>query len=96
MPLYEYWCLSCGNKFDKMVPMAQYKRKQTCLECGRKAHKLISVPAVYGTVKYHDKVLADAAEAAHRPMMSTKDVDKAEKAGEMYAITNPSRHRKLK
>ena len=95
MPLYEYKCKK-GHLFDKMVPMVDYQKTQDCEVCGAESKKLISVPVVYGTVKYHDKMLADASEASNRRMMSAKDVDAAEKAGEFYRITNPSRHRTYK
>lgn len=95
MPVYEYNCEEHG-RFDAYAPLKRWNRKGVCPTCGSRSVKLISVPSVYGTVKFHEKAFADASEAANRPITSTKDIDAAEKAGEFYAITNPSRHRKLK
>ena len=41
MPIYEYRCKSCGNKFEKLV---QGKEKVTCPKCGKGSlEKLFSV-----------------------------------------------------
>lgn len=98
MPLYS---LRCDNKHkeDKFLTFEQYDLSAfgDCTTC---AGALRPVAAnkicVYGTVKYHDKALADASEAAGRRISSTKDADAAEANGEMYRITNPSAHRRTK
>lgn len=42
MPLYEFQCLSCENKFDRFVALNTKSVK--CPLCGHKAIKLISLP----------------------------------------------------
>lgn len=46
MPLYEYECNSCGNKFEKTLPVALYQSTQHCM-CGSDARKLLSAPSVF-------------------------------------------------
>lgn len=95
MPLYEYKCPDHGQ-FDQVAPMKDYLKPQPCPTCSQPSVKLISVPVVYGTMKLHDKVMADASEASGEEITNTKQIDALEKAGKMYAITNPSRARKFK
>lgn len=33
MPLYDYECQGCGNSFERVVPMCDWKKDQLC-ECG--------------------------------------------------------------
>lgn len=49
MPLYEYRCKDCGNKFEKLVSLSE-KDKIKCPGCGSEnTEKLISGFASYGT-----------------------------------------------
>lgn len=34
MPVYEYICEECNNKFDKMRPFSQADFKIVCIKCG--------------------------------------------------------------
>jgi putative FmdB family regulatory protein len=43
MPIYEYWCNSCGKEFEQMRPMSQAGEPATCPTCGASAEKLPSV-----------------------------------------------------
>jgi putative FmdB family regulatory protein len=44
MPIYEYRCLECGEKFEELVrSMNNHKPEVKCPECGgRKVEKLLS------------------------------------------------------
>jgi len=43
MPIYEYRCLECGEKFDELVRSMESKIEIKCPECGgRKVEKLFS------------------------------------------------------
>ncbi|RPJ84592.1 MAG: zinc ribbon domain-containing protein [Acidobacteria bacterium] len=45
MPLYEYQCETCGNRFEVIQKFAD-KPLETCRECGGSVHKLLSAPAI--------------------------------------------------
>ena len=45
MPIYEYQCLKCGHRFEKMQRLSDPPVKK-CPECGGKVQQLISSPAV--------------------------------------------------
>jgi len=34
MPLYEFECLDCNSRFEKIVPVADAARDVTCTKCG--------------------------------------------------------------
>jgi len=44
MPIYEYRCLFCGNKFEKVV---EYKNRiYPCPKCGGETKRLISTGVI--------------------------------------------------
>lgn len=43
MPIYEYYCSSCQQRFEKLSRMSD--TNQPCPGCGQLAPKAISVPA---------------------------------------------------
>lgn len=48
MPIYEYVCQDCGEKYEKLVRSSQAKVKLVCPTCGsEKAEKAFSL---FGTV----------------------------------------------
>ena len=44
MPLYEYKCEACGNRFEKIVKFSD-PPLEACPTCGGKVEKLLSSPA---------------------------------------------------
>ena len=44
MPLYEYKCVKCGHRFDKIESVSSSISKK-CPKCGAKAERQISAPA---------------------------------------------------
>ena len=45
MPLYEYQCDACGNRFEKIVKFSD-PPLEACPSCGGKVQKLVSSPAI--------------------------------------------------
>ena len=45
MPLYEYQCEACGNRFEKIVQFSD-PPLDSCPACGGKVRKLFSSPAI--------------------------------------------------
>lgn len=96
MPMYDFVCEKDG-KFEKFFSIARVPGETPCGKCGEEAKRVLFYSfGIYGTTKFHDKAFADASEAMGKPIQSTKEIDALEKAGEIRAITNPSRHRKYK
>jgi len=46
MPIYEYRCKICGNKFDKLRPMSETGLPGQCHKCGAWCEQQVSVPCV--------------------------------------------------
>ncbi len=46
MPLYEYQCEECGDRFEKLVSLRDATRRSKCPKCGSKSvRKLMSAVA---------------------------------------------------
>lgn len=42
MPIYEYICCTCGNRFALLQPVGSDERDTTCTTCGGRVRKVIS------------------------------------------------------
>ena len=47
MPIYEYCCPSCDNKFDLLRSFSQADEKVACPKCDTKARRLVSAFASF-------------------------------------------------
>jgi len=47
MPIYEYLCTGCENKFNQMRTFAESELDSVCPSCGAKAERLISKSSFY-------------------------------------------------
>ena len=45
MPLYEYQCVKCGHRFEKIESHSASVTKK-CPKCGAKAERLLAAPAI--------------------------------------------------
>lgn len=45
MPLYEYKCVKCGHRFEKIESLSASDTKK-CPKCGAKAERQIAAPAI--------------------------------------------------
>ena len=43
MPIYEYICSDCRQKFELLKPMSQAGRGVSCPKCGGKAGRVLSI-----------------------------------------------------
>lgn len=95
MPMYSLIC-KWKHITDKIVSFDEYDKSAfgACDTCGDSCKPVAANDvAAYGTDKYSDDAFRDASEAAGFEVTNTKQVDKLEKAGKMYAVTNPSRYK---
>jgi len=50
MPIYEYHCKQCGNKFEKLVKLSTKTAEIECPRCGmRRAEKTVSLFGTTGS-----------------------------------------------
>ena len=42
MPIYEYVCASCDNKFEMLRPFSRADEATECPKCGKKAERALS------------------------------------------------------
>lgn len=42
MPIYTYHCDACDESFDRVLPMSQFDKPQTCATCGVVAKKQVT------------------------------------------------------
>jgi putative FmdB family regulatory protein len=45
LPLYEYECVKCGHRFEKIEPVSSSTIKK-CPKCGAKAERQLAAPAI--------------------------------------------------
>ena len=45
MPLYEYKCVKCGHRFEKIESVGASTKKK-CPECGSTAERMLAAPAI--------------------------------------------------
>lgn len=75
MPLYEYECSACGQRFELIQRFADLPA-ETCVACGKgPVHKLLSAPAVHfkGTGWYVTDYAKKGAGAAGKAESGGKD-----------------------
>lgn len=56
MPIYEYHCPECDNRFEMFRHMSEYKAPTDC-ECGAQANKVLSAPYVIEDIKPYRSVV---------------------------------------
>jgi putative FmdB family regulatory protein len=84
MPLYEYECDACGERFEKIQKFSD-PPIETCPKCGGKVRKLISSPAIQfkGTGWYiTDYARKSGSVESGKSSSSEKSGEKREKLGE--------------
>jgi putative FmdB family regulatory protein len=83
MPLYEYQCESCNNRFEKIQKSFSEPPVETCPKCGKgPVRKLISSPAIQfkGTGWYITDYAKKSSTDAGQTDGGTTSTDKSEKS----------------
>ena len=52
MPVYEYVCTTCRNRFEKLRPMDKMDDEAPCPGCGNETSRALSVFAAFITDEY--------------------------------------------
>lgn len=97
MPLYEYKCEACGNRFEKIQKFSD-PLVDACPKCGGKVEKLLSSPAIqfkgsgWYITDYARKSSSDSASSGKSSSSSDKsdsssDSSKSEPASAPAAAT---------
>lgn len=77
MPLYEYECEACGNRFEKIQKFSD-PLVDTCPKCGGKVEKLLSSPAIqfkgsgWYITDYAKKSSSDSSSSSNSSSKSNK------------------------
>jgi putative FmdB family regulatory protein len=96
MPLYEYECQSCGNRFEEQQKLAD-KPLVTCPKCGKdELHKVISAAAFHlkggGWYKdlYASQKPGSSSEGTVSPKPVTSETTKSEKSESKSESSTPA------
>ena len=93
MPLYEYECEACGNRFEAIKKFSDAPLEE-CPRCGGKVRKLIAAPAIqfkgsgWYITDYAKKESGSKGDASKEP--AAADGAKAEKADKPAAAEKSS------
>jgi len=49
MPIYEYVCASCANRFDRLRPMSEMDAEAPCPACDGESSRALSVFAAFSS-----------------------------------------------
>jgi putative FmdB family regulatory protein len=88
LPLYEYKCVKCGHRFERIENVAASETKK-CSKCGAKARRMLTAPAIQfkGSGWYVTDYAAKKSESG--PSENSGD-GAASKAQEKAADAKPS------
>jgi putative FmdB family regulatory protein len=92
LPLYEYKCVKCGHRFEKIEGLSASALKK-CPRCGAKAERQLSAPAIQfkGSGWYVTDYAGKKADAASSEKSANGDSSKVtEKSGDLKS-TDPAK-----
>jgi putative FmdB family regulatory protein len=88
LPLYEYKCVKCGHRFEKIESVTASETKK-CPKCGARAERMASAPAIqfkgsgwYVTDYGGKKSAAAPSEGSGDPAQAKASEKSSEKSGE--------------
>jgi putative FmdB family regulatory protein len=79
LPLYEYKCVKCGHRFEKIEPVSASEIKK-CPECGARAERQLAAPAIQ--FKGSGWYVTDYAGKGSSPSSKESSADGGAKSGE--------------
>jgi putative FmdB family regulatory protein len=92
LPLYEYECVKCGHRFEK-IESASASATKKCPQCGSKAERLLAAPAIqfkgsgWYVTDYAGKSSESGSAESATDGGSTKPDKPAEKSADLKAET---------
>ena len=95
MPLYEYQCESCSNRFEKIQKFSD-PLIDVCPKCGGPVRKLLSSPAIqfkgsgWYITDYAKKSSSDASKASSDSKDSKASSDSKSSSSETSSTTTPA------
>ncbi len=86
MPLYEYKCVKCGHRFEKIESVNASEVKK-CPKCGAKAERVLNAPAIQfkGTGWYVTDYAGKNADRFSKESGESKETSEAGKPGDKKA-----------
>ena len=87
MPLYEYKCVKCGHRFEKIESLSASETKK-CPKCGARAKRQHTAPAIqfkgsgWYVTDYAGKGAAKAGESSGEPAASKSGDAASENSGD--------------
>ncbi len=83
MPLYEYKCVKCGHRFEKIESVTASEVKK-CPKCGAKAERVLNAPAIQfkGTGWYVTDYGGKNSDKFSKESGESKETSDAGKAGD--------------
>lgn len=79
MPIYEYACEACGERFDKLVrSLSQEATQAACPACqSTETRRLISAPAVHTAGEGGASTKSEGTASPKPPVFGRKELNKA-------------------
>jgi len=86
MPMYEYMCTNCGNRFDKHLPLARYDEKVPCCDCLTIASKVFKANFRCGEEAWIHSTNIALTEDGEAPVTNRKEYEKRLKDNGLVAV----------
>jgi len=90
VPLYEYKCVKCGHRFEKIENVSASTTKK-CPKCGAKAERMLAAPAIQfkGSGWYVTDYAGKGASSASSESSADGGAAKSEKPAEKSGDSKP-------